>query len=715
MIPKNKLMHYTKIILLCIVFNNIKIVELTNIDTETLTSIIRYSMNEESSSYATVTTTPKGNLICSSSYDQGSTIKYYYGLNPNGRPYFIKDNKETEFSSTNSDKARNEGNLYGIQLSSSSDEKEYIMAIGNNQANVEIYDFTEESISIYSKGGTDFFSSESNSFKYSNLIKLKNGNNIYLLSVILHQNNGSGAYVYNFNLFKFSFSSPDIVNNNPIIKSFKIGSSSLSFTSCFETDNNDIICFCINDLVWLVISSYDYDINDYIKYRKIDDGLYTETIFYKCIHFVGNTGVFAYVNNIGNFCFEFIKYENSDFAYHFSNDELKIIQIDNSIYYYNNIIQKCDLINLEEKKFCFITVSSDNKELHLFIFNNFIDEKIIIRKYIIKTYDKNIFKFGQELRATFYNDYIGLATVGYLNSEINYSYLILFSYPNSTDFIFDITETLKNSENPEINFNEKCNIENNIFGYEQVGIILYEIPSGIKLLTSEDKNNIETNTYFNDNLEIIIEENIDLNSQLRIEYTMVVKDPSYDLFNSYSDVYNCFDNSDTCDEETYYEEKNHIGRTSYCDIIIDSSQISNICDNNCLLCLSSNQECLFCKDSLIKSEENPKICEDKICTMEKLINNECPNEKITINQLEEIKEQLLNEDYNGENTIIETETVIIQLSKLDDQENQDNTHISSVDLGDCEKLLRAANNIPDEEDYIYIKLISRHQILLPHM
>ena len=127
------------------------------VDTETLTSIIKYTLATIDSNYATVATTPKGNLICSGSYYQDSTKKYYYGLRPNGRPYFIKDDIETEFSNTDSNQVRNEGNIYGIQLAGSSDDKEYILAIGNNNANLEIYDFTLNTPVVYTKLAKDFF------------------------------------------------------------------------------------------------------------------------------------------------------------------------------------------------------------------------------------------------------------------------------------------------------------------------------------------------------------------------------------------------------------------------------------------------------------------------------------------------------------------------------------------------------------------------------
>ena len=45
------------------------------------------------------------------------------------------------------------------------------------------------------------------------------------------------------------------------------------------------------------------------------------------------------------------------------------------------------------------------------------------------------------------------------------SSLFIFSYPNSTDFSIDITDNITSFDNLIIKLNEKCKIENNIFGY----------------------------------------------------------------------------------------------------------------------------------------------------------------------------------------------------------------------------------------------------------
>ena len=770
---KSKLNNNKKNIYTLYPFNIIVILCIINIvlsdgsdsttNTETLTSVIRYSLNDSSTNYATVTTTPLGNLICSASYYGGPTIKYYYGLKPNGRPYFKKNGMETEYCSTDSDKARNEGFISGIQLSdTSTDNKEYIFAIGNNDANIEVYDFSEETPVVYSKYGKTFFNSYYNSFKYGTITKLKNSSgNVYILSlIILHTDN-----VKYVDILKLSFSSPDIASNHPIIQTQSYQSSNIYFSSCFEDDNYIIICFYTTPSQVYTLAAFNYDLVYQNTYNHFVNTKYEDSIFYKGIHFYGNVGAFLYYNNEGNICINFLKFESNNF-----NNVLNQVIITNNGYY--NHVQKNDLIKIADKKLCYITLTTNSRELHLFMVNNFVDQKILVRHYTIKAYEKSGFSFGQELRMTLYNDYISLATVGNFTVQNTYSYLIIFSYPNSTDFTLDVTDSLKAGKNPEVNFYEKCKIENNIFGYEVVGVQVLSSPNDIKLLIKEDKTEITSNTIFTQNIELILKDVIILSSNYRIEYTFVVQDAPYSSFKEYSEITNinlCYNSINVCEEEIYYQQANHVGRTSYCDISIDSTKISNNCDENCIFCSPNTQECYFCKDNFWKNEDDNKKCtnitkiitsipiipstiakipstspkvipstipnvkttefpstiyldekseapterinvasteenQDNNCTVSEILNNKCKNGPIDINQLDEIKNSLLNEEYNGENTIIETETVIIQLSRLDDQVNQENENISNIDLGECEDKLREENHLDDDEDLIIYKI-----------
>ena len=84
--------------------------------------------------------------------------------------------------------------------------------------------------------------------------------------------------------------------------------------------------------------------------------------------------------------------------------------------------------------------------------------------------------------------------------------------------------------------------------------------------------------------------------------------------------------------------------------------------------------------------------------IEEILNNIYINEKITIEKYELIKESLLsNKNNTEENIIITTETLVIQLSSLDKQKNSDNSNISSIDIGECENILRTTYNISEDE------------------
>ena len=92
MLPKKPNAYFLLKIIFLLFYYQINMIYTADLDT-TLTNIIKYSLNDLTSTYVAIITTEKRNLICSASYYQTSTLKYYYGLKPNGRPYFIKNSK----------------------------------------------------------------------------------------------------------------------------------------------------------------------------------------------------------------------------------------------------------------------------------------------------------------------------------------------------------------------------------------------------------------------------------------------------------------------------------------------------------------------------------------------------------------------------------------------------------------------------------------------
>ena len=105
---------------------------------QNFTSVIAYT--DSNPDFITIGTSPNGNLISSATM-WGKTLKYFYGLKKNGRPYFYSNNEETLFAQSDSDQGRTESNIFGIKLNGSNYDKEYIISFGKEDSNFELYDF----------------------------------------------------------------------------------------------------------------------------------------------------------------------------------------------------------------------------------------------------------------------------------------------------------------------------------------------------------------------------------------------------------------------------------------------------------------------------------------------------------------------------------------------------------------------------------------------
>ena len=81
------------------------------------------------------------------------------------------------------------------------------------------------------------------------------------------------------------------------------------------------------------------------------------------------------------------------------------------------------------------------------------------------------------------------------------------------------------------------------------------------------------------------------------------------------------------------------------------------------------------------------------------------------NILKLIEEGFISENYNisnldnGEDEIIKTEKMIITFTTTENQKNNKNNNMTSIDLGECETLLRNFYNISDNETLYMKKLI----------
>ena len=123
----------------------------------------------------------------------------------------------------------------------------------------------------------------------------------------------------------------------------------------------------------------------------------------------------------------------------------------------------------------------------------------------------------------------------------------------------------------------------------------------------------------------------------------------------------------------------------------------------------------------IKNTE--KVSEELIdknkCSKEDILLNKCKEGLIDEEQIkkvyEDIKSTYLKGNYTGNNTlnntIVQTQNVIFQISTLEDQKNTDNQNVSNIDLGLCEGKLRSRYGIDEADPLVVIKVDTKSEDL----
>ena len=182
---------------------------------------------------------------------------------------------------------------------------------------------------------------------------------------------------------------------------------------------------------------------------------------------------------------------------------------------------------------------------------------------------------------------------------------MIFSYPNSTDINYDLTNHLLQTDetisNISINlFNNNFKIENNIFGYIYCGIKILSIPEKITIKSSSTGNIINQNVLLTENETFLISISLKNQSPIEeyiIEYTIISNNPIYSNFNNYiSEIDNTYGDAN---EENNYNSEEYIGKTSFFKIVKKNFLSENCQNEEYLLCYQddnyNNNICISCK------------------------------------------------------------------------------------------------------------------------
>ena len=91
------------------------------------------------------------------------------------------------------------------------------------------------------------------------------------------------------------------------------------------------------------------------------------------------------------------------------------------------------------------------------------------------------------------------------------------------------------------------------------------------------------------------------------------------------------------------------------------------------------------------NEDNPDNPSD-VCTIAKIVNNQCDEGFIQWTQVNDIKEYLLSQPY-AESKVILSKNIIIQYSTIQSQLDSNSKYLSSINFGSCESKLRSSRSI----------------------
>ena len=594
------------------------------IKTQWLTSLI--PLSDLNFRYINPVLTKNNDLIIQTTKSTGSLERKFFGIKKNGRYYFNNSNGEEYpyFSINVINEGEDDSKYYMLQNVGSiiyleNDESDYFLSVGAyNTSYSELIDFKKKTLSrvltttlykvrIYSEIGSIFELKSIKQKKY------------YILS-FLTENSGKYYFMFKLHFFNSTF----IENGNYIVTTkFRLISNNIKISSCFEAySSTSIFCFFQNTDYSFTIYVYQSDVELEKKAETvIDTGSYAvgnENIFLKAIYLTQYAGFFIYYKST-SYTYPRVQIKEWDGDDDINNfNSFGIISLNK--YSFNPNLHLNDVVKFQTNQICFSSSSPNKEILYIVIFNFYNNySKFVIRYYKIKLYELYNKKILFELKVIQFNDYLSLSSSLCSSSDCDsntdehYSYLMIFGYPNSTDFNFDLIEHLLTTNetisNISINLFNSIKIENNIFGYIINGIKILTIPEKINVKSKLDGKEIYQNNSLIENETIIISISLDVPDIIEeylIEYALTLSNPNYEKINDYITIID--KNYGDGNEERYYSSNEYIGRTSFFKIIKNNS-LSSICQNvECSLCYQENNNiCLTCQNEYIISNGN-KIC-----------------------------------------------------------------------------------------------------------
>ena len=592
----------------CIIKNEI-------IKTQWLNNII--ILGDENYRYLNFGSYSNGDMVIQTTTYPATNTRKFYGIKNNGRPFFTKDSKETPYyTKVISEDTVGAFEAQSLIVKDSANGEEYFFCISKHECNAEMFDLKNGN--VYRTASANFTNTnEVNSLK-SSVIPITStipGEYHYLLAFIGKKNINNFFFLFDFIfLQKYKFTSSDSEFYRQI-KSIDIENPFGRTISCFETVNKIIICFYMSTTYDyssfnLNIRKYSNELTDDVTHSfpvYLKNGMDDSNLFYKCTHLKGEVGVFAYYNLIDNSYYQpyllFIEFNNNNFQNYLSSQESISIEIYNLQY----SILLNDLIKINRNKICFSSISNEKETIHIIILNLSGEKKIRIRYYSIPSFTLYHYKILLDISTHTYKNFISFSSSFCKNENCtddenpHSSALMIFSYPNSTDYTLDLEQILFNKTSSindlAIDLKDYIRIENNIFGYIFNGILIENLNECQNIIFYSSQNSTE---------EIIAGKILNKNETIKfsliegesgfgiinciIEYVYKATEPDINIYETYPN------RIEGDDDNTSFSKNEYFGRLTYYKIILNKQLSTNCSNSDCILCSKTpNNHCITCK------------------------------------------------------------------------------------------------------------------------
>ena len=180
--------------------------------------------------------------------------------------------------------------------------------------------------------------------------------------------------------------------------------------------------------------------------------------------------------------------------------------------------------------------------------------------------------------------------------------------------------------------------------------------------------------------------------------------PNYELFNDFRDTHNCYE---VCPYYYYYESDNYkcteICKENYNKTILEKMRCIDKCSNDNIYKFEFENFCFErCPNGTIFNEEKG------ICEINSTKSTSESNDFMITNFKERITDGSFNNIINniieeGKDYIIPSENILYQMTTSDNQKNSQK-NVSTIDLGDCEKILKEKYDIEESIPLIIFKV-----------